>query len=163
MKNKLLLLLVVLALTGCSKQWKIGKCTQWGVCKAVKDSTHIVIKDSTYFVPIPYHINSDTAWLEMLIECDNDNHAVIREKETINGKYIKLLQDVKSGKFTVTAYISERIDTVYAEGKTVTVTEYKEVIQQTEINRLKWWQIALMVVGAVSIVIFIVLLIRKLR
>ena len=154
-----LIVMILLALSGCSMKWKQGKCRQWGVCQAVKDSTHIVIKDSTYLVPVPYEIDPDSAWLIAYFECDSLNRVTLRNSEQTNGKYLRLLKDIQDGKYTVTAYYPARTDTVY-----VPVTDHSEVsdhvrIEPEYINVLtKWQQFRLNAFWPLAIVVLLVVL-----
>ena len=139
----LLLCMGLLALIGCSQKWKLGKCTQWGICKTIKDSIHI--KDSTYLIAVPYSINADTAWMQLLLECDSLGSVYVRQSETWQGKYIEMYQKLLDNKLTIIAKTDTIRDTVHAEGKETTI--YKEVVQQTEVRKLSTWQQIVQVCG----------------
>lgn len=156
----LLILLIVLLCCGCSQQWKIGKCTQWGVCKTVKDSTHII--DSTYLVPIPYTVDGDTASIVAWLECDSARQVILSRYEQTNGKYIRLMKDIQGGKYTVISYLPSRTDTVQLPGKIR--IEYRNKVQQTEVKRFANWFWPLLIsdiVGWAIIIILIILWIKR--
>ena len=153
--NLLITIPIILLLSGCSHEWKIGKCTQWGVCKTVKDSTHII--DSTYLVAVPYDVNPDTAWLDAWMECDDSMRVILTHYEQTNGKYIRLWHDVQSGKYTVISYIKGRTDTIYRPGSVR--YEYRDKVQQIEVNKLTWWQRTMIIVGYVGLGLFVLILI----
>lgn len=134
--KKIFLILFAASLVGCSYQWKLGKCTQWGVCKAVKDSTHII--DSTYLVPVYYDQPGDSAFISAYFECDSARNVILRNSETINGKYIRMMKEIEAGKYTVYSYLPARTDTLYKEGKTH--IEYRDKIQVIPETRLTKWQ-----------------------
>jgi len=119
----MVILFSVALVVGCSMKWKQGKCKQWGVCQTEKDSIHI--KDSTYLIPIPYNINADTAYVIAWMECDSVNRVVLRNYNLTNGKYIRLVQEIEEGKYTVWSYLPARTDTVFAPGKETVVYRYK--------------------------------------
>lgn len=135
-----LIVLTALTFCGCSQKYWIGKCYQKGICKTVKDSTHIIIKDSTYLVPIPYTTNPDTAWVTAWLECDSSREVIMKQSETVNGKYIRLVKDIEGGKYTVYAYLPARVDTVLVKQTDHSQSEYKIIVQHTETNILKPWQ-----------------------
>ena len=166
----LLILLLIMALCGCSQKWKVGKCTQWGVCKTVKDSTVIHVKDSTYYVPIPISVNGDTAWMKLLFECDSVGTLWLRSSETWQGRYIDLQKQIDAGHVTVIATQAPRIDTVFS---TVTVHDSiaaQTIVQNIETNKLTWWQRFMVISGYVGwgltvilIAYFIYRIIKKLK
>jgi hypothetical protein len=125
MKKLVFLFLAVVLLAGCGVNYQARRCRALNCGQVIKDSTRI--KDSTYLVPIPYDVNADTAWLYAWLSCDSLNEVVMKNYSITNGKYIRLQQDVESGKFSVYSYLPARHDTVY--GASTVHTEYKEIIQ----------------------------------
>ena len=155
MKKLIFVLIAAVMLTGCSKDWKIGKCTQWGVCKSTKDS--IRITDSTYLVPVPHYVPGDTSSIVAYLECNEELKVVMKSYEKTNGKYIKLVQDIDGGKYTVISYIQGRTDTLYTPGSVR--YEYRDKVQQIEVNKLTWWQHTMIIAGYVGCALLLIVVI----
>ena len=136
MKKLSILILAALLLAGCSMKWKQGTCKKWGVCSTVSDSIHII--DSTFLVPVPYTINGDTAWLTAYLECDSANNVVQRSYQLTNGKYLRLMQDIKNGVFSVTSYLPAIHDTAYVQGRIQIY--WRKVVEHQLTNLLTGWQ-----------------------
>ena len=135
-----LLALYAIVITGCSPAYKSAKCYKWGVCKAVKDSTHIVIKDSTYYIPQVYTVDGDSAYVFAWMECDSSRQVVIRESEVMSGRYIQLRKEIDGGKYKVYVRLPQRVDTVRVKVTDHSSTSTSTQVQQTKVNELTAWQ-----------------------
>lgn len=134
------LVVTIIMTSGCGQAYKVAKCAKWGVCKTVKDSTYIVIKDSTYLVPVSYDVSADSAYMVAYMECDENNKVIMREREITNGKYITLLQDVRSGKYTIIARTKERVDTLYVPTTSHSEVNASTTVREVRVNVLTKWQ-----------------------
>ena len=135
------MIVVLFMFCGCGQAYKVAKCTKWGVCKTVKDSTHIRIKDSTYYIAQPYTIDGDSAYVFAWMECDSSRNVVIRQNELINGKYIRLQSEIQDGKYRVFIRVPGRTDTVYVPATSHSEVSNNTTVQQVKVNELTRWQI----------------------
>lgn len=155
-----LIFLIALAV-GCSMKWKQAKCRQWGVCETTKDSTYQ--HDSTYYVPTPVQVDPDSAYVTAYFECDSTNRVILRQLIQANGKYLILQKELESGKYTVTAYLPGRTDTVFAKGQSRVIVRYKVVKEITNVLKKSdqfkvnafWPMLIIIVVMLAGIVIYV--------
>jgi hypothetical protein len=134
-------LFCVVMLSGCSMRYKAAKCKQWGVCVTVKDSTHIIIKDSTYLVAVPYSIQADSAWMQLLFGCDSLGQVYYSQSETWQGKYIELQKYLKGNALTIQATTKPRIDTVYLPQTNHSESNYTNKVEiQYKDFPPTWWE-----------------------
>ena len=149
-----LLIGLMLMECGCSNAWKVGKCTQWGVCKTIKDSVNI--RDSVYYYPMSYDVASDSGFVQAFFECSDSLQVVARYYEIVNGKYIQMTKELKDGKYTVWAYRPPVHDTIMVKGKDRTV--YRDKVQNIETNKLTKWQNFLIICGWIGIGLLVLIL-----
>jgi hypothetical protein len=132
---------VLFMFCGCGAKYKAAKCTKWGVCKTVKDSTYIRIKDSTYYIAQPYTIDGDSAYVFAWMECDSARNVVLKQSEIVNGKYIRLQKEIADGVYKVYVRLPGRIDTVYVPATSHSEVSNNTTVQQVKVNELTKWQI----------------------
>ena len=120
-----LLVGVLLMECGCGTKWQARRCRALNCGQVIKDSTRIT--DSTYYVPISYDIGADSGWVASYFECNDSLQVILRYSETVNGKYLRMVKDLESGKYTVYSYYPKHTDTIPGPVRVRTV--YKEIIQ----------------------------------
>jgi hypothetical protein len=160
--NKILFVILAIALTSCGTQRQIKKCEK---CFNQFSDTSIVIKDSlsitfdtiTYFVRIP----ADTSIQIIKIVCDSTGKATIVNKNTTNGNRSILNSSIKDNTLTIQGTCLAYLDSI----KTLNTTINKFKSEQSTVfvpklveANLNWWQKFKINFGGYAIIGWLVLI-----
>lgn len=149
-------LFVVFALSGCMTPKKINEFKQI-YCR---DSVSIQIRDNVVNVPVYY---SDSAFMELWLECDSCGTVYFNSWHELDGKYIELKKKLENNVLKVVSYISIR-DTVEVITHDTIV---KETVKIEHPGKVTWWQrVKSILTGVVSclvigLIIFVIYFFRK--
>jgi hypothetical protein len=142
--NKILFVILAIALTSCGTQRQIKKCEK---CFNQFSDTSVVIKDSlsitfdtiTYYVKVP----ADTSIQIIKIVCDSTGKATIVNKTTTNGNRSILNSSIKDNTLTIQATCLAYLDSI----KTLNTTINKFKSEQSTVfvpklvePNLIWWE-----------------------
>jgi hypothetical protein len=162
MVNILLLIALLSVTPSCVTEKRCAELFPPSIEK--KDSVSVVVKetlrDTTIIVP------ADSSWLQMLIECNEDGEAMIKQLISYeNGSRVQLpgvslknnilTAECKVDSLKVYAILKDR------DTSRTTISKEKETVQVT-VNYLTWWQKTQLILFKVFAgVIFIYLLFRN--
>jgi flagellar biogenesis protein FliO len=139
----------IYTLGGCMSAKKINKFKQI-YCT---DSVTVQIKDNIVKVPVYY---SDSAFMDLFLECDSCGTVYFNSWQEANGKYIELKKKLEGNKLTVVSYVHIH-DTVQVITHDTIVKERVKVKEVT--NEVGMWQRAkIWLSGALIGAVFAVIL-----
>lgn len=151
MKKILFLLFAVLMISSCVTTKQRIK-----ICNECKTHTTEYIRDSIYIKDTVVNVQSDSSYVEALLECDSLGNVRLKELTGLQGKLIKLETSLKNNKFKAKA----KTDTikVYVPGQTEIRYRFKdrEVEKPVVIYKDYWWKWPLIIwAGLVTLILLI--------
>lgn len=87
---------------------------------------------------VPVYLSPDSALLSALFECDSTGRVLMRQVEELKGRTMGTDLSFTDGRLDYTARTVP--DTVYLPGRDSIIYVPQEVVVETEVNRLTWWQ-----------------------
>lgn len=139
------------SLSGCMTPKKINKFKQI-YCT---DSVTVQIKDNIVKVPVYY---SDSAFMDLFLECDSCGTVYFNSWQEANGKYIELKKKLEDNKLTVVSYVRIH-DTVQVITHDTIVKErvkVKEVTNEAGIwQRAKIWLSGALIGAVFAVILFL--------
>ena len=155
-KTQFLAVLAALTIFLTSCITREEKCRKWGVCGTKSDSLVYIEKLTT-----DTFIQDDSqVWIDMLLACDSTGEVYIDKIDRLETDNSNLQFKLDNNKIYV--YVKKPSDTIYKDCKEV--IKYQKVKDIVKVNELKTWQKVLMWLGVlliISVVIFVLLKIKK--
>ena len=141
--NKILFVILAIALTSCGTQRLIKKCEKCfsllDSTTLIKDSVHITFDTLTHVIEVP----ADTSIQVIVIECDSSGKASIKSSTTTNGSRSTINTTLNNNVLNIQATCKEYIDSLQIVNKEInrlrSETNTVFVPQLIE-KKLTWWQ-----------------------
>ena len=155
----LFIICIYILISGCvTEKQRIKICS---TCPQ-KVVTNTVIKDSIIEKITPYMIEPDSASFWALLDCDSNNHVLISQLETWNGKILKPNYYFKHD----TLFMNVKIDSlkIYAKYKEKYYSDSTINTIYIEVNKLTRWQSwRLITLNILFILLFLYIAYRVIR
>jgi len=109
---------------------------------------------------VPWVVPADSSYLSLLLECDSLNNVIVKELQEQNSKNTSTDFSISNNKVVYkTIY---KYDTIYVPVTDTVIIKDKPIKVEVpvEVNRLRWWQEALMWAGSVMLVAVILIVFK---
>ena len=148
---KYIYLILILSFTSC-----VTKKQRARICNECKTTTTEYVRDSIYLKDTVVTIESDTAVLDALLECDSLGNVRVVEITSLQGDILKLETQIKNNMIKTVA----KTDTVKVFVKGNTEIRYREKIVEVEVDRVSykdyWWKWPILIWALFTTVVFLI-------